>query len=201
MPLAGFVRYFRAGDGQLWERLALCKARVIVGSPTAAERAMAAVYDSIYCRPWQPSDVQEILDMRRRLEESASKQNLKRGPGGTMDVEFIVGMLQLKHGGELAELRIPGTLDGLGALEVVGRLDFGDAAFLADSYRFQRSIEARIRLMDAAGRHEFPDDPRERAKLAFLLGYADVEKLAREVEETRRETRARFEKIFAAAAK
>jgi glutamine synthetase adenylyltransferase len=54
--------------------------------------------------------------------------------------------------------------------------------------------------MDAAGRHEFPDDPRERAKLAYLLGYADPDKLAREVEETRRETRQRFNKIFAAAA-
>jgi len=199
MPLAGFVRYFREGDGQLWERLALCKARVIIGSPDVAARALAAVEASIFCRPWQASDVGEILDMRRRLEESASQQNLKRGPGGTMDVEFIVEMLQLKHGDELPEVRVPGTLDGLGALEMVGRLSFDDAAFLARSYRFQRSIEARIRLMDAAGRHEFPEDPRERAKLAFLLGYADAEKLAREVDETRRETRERFQRIFAAA--
>jgi glutamate-ammonia-ligase adenylyltransferase len=160
---------------------------------------MAAVADSVYCRPWRREDASEILEMRRRLEESASRQNLKRGAGGTMDVEFIVGMLQLKHGDELPELRVPGTLDGLGAMEVIGRMDFGDAAFLAQSYRFQRSIEARIRLMDAAGRHEFPDDPRERAKLAYLLGYADADKLAREVEDTRRETRERFNKIFAAA--
>jgi glutamate-ammonia-ligase adenylyltransferase len=199
MPLPVFVRYFRTGEGQLWERLALCKARVIVGAPGASERAMAAVADSVYCRPWRREDAGEILEMRRRLEESASRQNLKRGAGGTMDVEFIVGMLQLKHGHELPELRVPGTLDGLGAMEVIGRMDFGDAAFLAQSYRFQRSIEARIRLMDAAGRHEFPDDPRERAKLAYLLGYADADKLAREVEDTRRETRERFNKIFAAA--
>ena len=53
--------------------------------------------------------------------------------------------------------------------------------------------------MDAAGRHEFPDEPRELAKLAFLLGYADADKLAREVDETRRETRERFDRIFAAA--
>jgi glutamate-ammonia-ligase adenylyltransferase len=200
MPLPVFVRYFRAGEGQLWERLALAKARVIVGAPAAAAKAVAAVNDAMFCRPWRPQDVGEILEMRRRLEDSASAQNLKRGAGGTLDVEFIVGMLQLKYGAALPEVRVPGTLDGLGALEIVGRLSFDDAAFLARSYRFQRSIEARIRLMDAAGRHEFPDDPRERAKLAYLLGHANVDKLAQEVAETRRETRDRFHRIFAEAA-
>jgi [glutamine synthetase] adenylyltransferase / [glutamine synthetase]-adenylyl-L-tyrosine phosphorylase len=199
-PLAGFVRYFREGEGQLWERLALCKARVIVGSEDAAQRAMAAVTESIYCRPWQPQDAIEILEMRRRLKESASPQNLKRGAGGTMDAEFIVQMLQLKHGRELPAIRQPGTLDALAALEAAGCLAKEDAQFLARSYRFQRSVEARIRLMDAAGRHEFPDEPRELEKLAYLLGYASGEQLAGEMSETWRETRERFDRIFAAAA-
>ena len=47
--------------------------------------------------------------MRRRLEETASNRNLKRGVGGTVDTEFLVQMLQLKHGG--AEKK------GLGAIE------------------------------------------------------------------------------------
>ncbi len=200
MPLDGFVRYFHEGGGQLWERLALCKARVIVGSPIAAERAMAAVRASIDCRPWQPGDAAEIREMRRRLEDSASPENLKRGPGGTMDTEFIVEMLELKHGAQRPETRATGTLEALAALAKAGCLAADDAKFLAESYRFQRSVEARIRLMDSAGRHEFPDEPRELAKLAFLLDYASPERLAREIQESRRETRARFDRIFAAAA-
>jgi glutamate-ammonia-ligase adenylyltransferase len=200
MPLDGFVRYFREGGGQLWERLALCKARVIVGSPTAAQRAMSAVSASIYCKPWRAQDAAEIREMRRRLEESASSDNLKRGPGGTMDTEFIVEMLALKHGGDRPEVRVPGTLDGLAALAAAGCLSADDASFLADNYRFLRSVEARIRLMDAAGRHEFPDEPRELAKLAFLLDYAGPEQLAREIQDARREARERFDRIFDAAA-
>jgi glutamate-ammonia-ligase adenylyltransferase len=200
MPLDGFVRYFREGGGQLWERLALCKARVIVGSPTAAERAMAAVTASVHAKPWTPEDASEILNMRRRLEESASADNLKRGAGGTMDAEFIAEMLALKHGSDRPQVRVPGTLDALTALAKAGILGADDATFLARSYRFQRSVEARIRLMDAAGRHEFPDDQRELEKLAFLLGYESAQRLAREIQEIRRETRARFEQIFAAAA-
>jgi len=200
MPLSSFVRYFREGDGQLWERLALCKSRVIFGSPEAAARTMAAVTESVYCRPWQARDAIEIKEMRQRLRESASTQNLKRAPGGTMDAEFIVQMLQLKHGRELPQIRVPGTIAALEALNKAGVLGKDDARSLAESYRFQRSVEARIRLMDSAGRHEFPDDPRELEKLAFLLGYADVDRLVQEVDQTWRDTRERFERIFSEAA-
>jgi glutamate-ammonia-ligase adenylyltransferase len=136
--------------------------------------------------------------MRRRLEESASADNLKRARGGTMDTEFVVEMLTLKHGAERPEVRIPGTLDALASLAAAGCLPAEDAKFLAQSYRFQRSVEARIRLMDSAGRHEFPDEPRELEKLAFLLDYASAEKLADDVRDIRCETRERFTRIFSA---
>ncbi|RIK86983.1 MAG: bifunctional [glutamate--ammonia ligase]-adenylyl-L-tyrosine phosphorylase/[glutamate--ammonia-ligase] adenylyltransferase [Planctomycetota bacterium] len=201
MPLASFVRYFQSGEGQLWERLALCKSRVIVaGVPEAATRAMEAVAASVYCRPWRAEDAAEILQMRQRLKDSASPMNIKRGAGGTMDTEFVVQMLQLKHGRQLPEIRVPGTLAALKALSTAGLLSGDDAQALAASYRFQRSIEARIRLMDAAGRHEFPDEPRELAKLAYLLGYDEPQRLAQEVDAVRRDTRDRFERIFSRAA-
>ena len=97
-------------------------------------------------------------------------------------------------------VRVPGTLDALAALAKAGCLDADDAKFLAKNYRFQRSVEARIRLMDAAGRHEIPDEPRELAKLAFLLDYPGPEKLAQDIQDSRREARERFDRIFDAAA-
>src|SRR4029453_15504555 len=109
-------------------------------------------------------------------------------------------MLQLKHGRELPQIRVPGTIAALEALNAAGVLGKDDARLLAASYRFQRSVEARIRLMDSAGRHEFPDEPRELTKLAYLLGYADADKLTSEVDAAWRGTRERFERIFAEAA-
>jgi glutamine synthetase adenylyltransferase len=64
------------------------------------------------------------------------------------------------------------------------------------SDRFPRTIEARMRLRDAACRHEFPDDPRELAKLAYLLNYADPNQLEAELKSTWQETRARFNRLF-----
>jgi glutamate-ammonia-ligase adenylyltransferase len=137
--------------------------------------------------------------MRLRLEETASQRNLKRGPGGTVDIEFLVQMLQLKHGGADPSIRKPGTLDALEALRDGGYLSADDADYFRRSYRFQRSVEARIRLMNAAGRHELPDNPVELAKLAYLLGYGDAHELVAEVEHLFAENRARFNRLFDAA--
>ncbi len=199
VSLGEFVRYFREGGGQLWERQALCKARVITGSPQAVERTMQAVAEATFSHPWQPSNAAEIRAMRMKLQESASERNLKRSAGGTMDTEFVVQMLQLQHAGEQPELRVTGTLEGLSALEQAGILATDDATFLWKAYQFQRSIEARIRLMDSSGRHEIPTDPMELAKLAFLLGYSDTDRLCQEVSETFRGVRETFLRVFESA--
>ena len=199
ISLDGFVRYFQSGAGQLWERQSLCKVRVIAGSAAAAQRTINAVTEATYGPPWQSSFAAEIREMRLKLQESASSRNLKRGLGGTMDTEFVVQMLQLKHGFQLPAIRQTGTLSGLLALEHADLLTADDAEYLRNAYRFQRSLEARIRLMDSSGRHEFPEDPKELAKLAYLMGYADADRLSREVDETFSAVRHVFLEVFANA--
>jgi glutamate-ammonia-ligase adenylyltransferase len=193
------ARYFAEGRAQLWERQALCKARPVLGTPQARAQAMEIVAQAAFGTPWRPEFAAEIREMRFRLEETASSQNLKRGSGGTVDTEFIVQMLQLKHGGNDPSVRLPGTLDALTALEHGGYLSGDDAEYFRRSYRFQRSIEARVRLMASTGRHELPDNDRELAKLAYLLGYSRPQELVAEAQKTFTENRARFNRIFDAA--
>src|SRR4051812_22515787 len=194
-----FARYFAEGPAQLWERQALCKARPVIGNTAASQHAMEIVSHAAFGTPWRREFATEIRQMRMRLEDTASQRNLKRGPGGTVDTEFLVQMLQLKHGGADTSIRTPGTLDALSALEQGGYLSAEDADFFSQSYRFQRSIEARIRLMDATGRHELPESERELAKLAYLLGYANPQALVAEAEHMFGENRVRFNRIFDAA--
>lgn len=199
VPVAAFIKYFATGGAQLWERQALCKARVIYGSKQATDFAMQAVENAAFAPEWKPENADEIRKMRHRLEKEASKRNLKRGPGGTVDTEFLVQMLQLKYGGEDPTVRVPGTLRAIDALREAGYLSSDDAAFFDKSYRFQRTVEARIRLMNSAGRHELPTEKKELAKLAYLLRYEDPAKLETEALEYFKETRVRFDKIFDAA--
>ena len=196
LPLEAFVEYFRSGGGQLWERQSLLKARVVHGNAEARARTEAAVAAAIDCEPWSPAAAEAIWNMRLKLQENASPQNLKRGPGGTVDTEFLVQMLQMKHGVQHPQVRVTSTLDALTALADARCLDPAHAERLAADYRLLRSVEARIRLMNSAGRHEFPDDPRDTAKLAYLMGVAGGDVLAEDVARAKWLTRELVEQLF-----
>lgn len=196
-----FARYFASGPGQAWERQALCKARPIFGSARARQRTMQVVRQAIVGAGWQPSIAAQIREMRYKLEETASPRNLKRGPGGTMDVEFGVQMLQLKHAVEVPAVLVPGTLDAIEALHAAQLLGAEAVADLQQSYRFLRAVEARLRLMNTAARHDLPEQPLELKKLAYLLHYADAPALVRDCERYARQNRLWFDRLLDQAAR
>ena len=198
---AEFARYFAEGSGQLWERQALTKARPVFGTGDAAAAAALLAAQAAYELPWQAESAAEIHAMRRRLEETAPPGNLKRGPGGIVDIEFLVQMLQLAHGGKHAAVRVPGTLAALAALRASGVLAAKDADFLTTSYCYLRSVECGLRLMNSTARNTLPQDPLEQAKLARRQGAASSQALLETCQEYMDGNRARFDRLFAAAAR
>ncbi len=191
-----FSRYFAAGEGGLWERQALCKARPIFGSAAARQQVMERVKRIIRSPRWQASQAIEIFNMRLRLQDDASERNLKRGPGGTMDIEFAVQMLQLRFIAEHPDVAVPGTLDAIGRLRDKRLISTEDADYLAESYRFLRSVESRLRLMNTIARHDLPTEQTELVKLAYLLREPDSVSISNKYQYYTRENRNRFERLF-----
>ena len=197
VSLDDFARYFAAdGPAAIWERQALTKARVAVATTAAAARALRIVHAAAYERQWTAGEVVEIRRMRHRLEEGARATNLKRGPGGVVDIEFIVQVLQLVHGGREPVLQTPETLTGLERLLAAGHLSNAEFTILEQAYRTLRTIEGHLRLLDAPARHDFPSVQSEQRTLAHLLGYGSEEKLVAEVQLLTSSTRQAFDAVF-----
>ncbi len=196
VSLAEFSRYFASGEGQLWERQALCKARVLLASPEVSRRALEAVTEAAYGAAWQEGDSQVVREMRARVESGAAQGNLKRGPGGLVDIEFLVQMLQLKYGHDNPSVRSPGTHEALVALGRAGSLSSDDTAYFVESYRFLRTLQSRLRLLSITARDNLPEEPRELAKLAGLLHYESPAKLLADCQHFTGENRRRFERLF-----
>jgi len=194
--LAEFSRYYAEGAGQLWERQALCKARLVYGSPRAVRSAKAAIQRAAFSRRWRRKDADEIRQMRMRLEGTATVGDLKRGPGGIVDIEFLVQMLQLQHARKNPRIRVSNTLAVLAELHAAELLDTEEHAFFDRGYRLLRTIEGRLRLMNSTARDTLPRDPMELNKLAHLLRYASGEALMADYENVTREIRERFDRIF-----
>ena len=197
VSLAEFARYV-ADDGPaaVWERQALVKARPVVAGPAVAAEVRRIIDAATYDRRWRADELEAIRRMRYRMEEGAKSSNLKRGPGGVVDIEFIAQMLQLVHGSREPSLRTTGTLAALVALHDAGLLSDERFDFLERAYRTLRAIEGRLRLLDAAARHDFPSSPDEQRTLAHLLGYDRPDALVNDVQNITARTRAEFERIF-----
>lgn len=193
--------YFAAGAGRAWERQALCKARAIWGSPVARDSAMDCVQTVLRCTP--PADLnsaspwaEEIFQHRLKLEADASRDNIKRGVGGTMDIEFIVQMLQLASAAEHPRVLVPGTLDAIERLRQAEQLNAEIAQQLSDNYQFLRSVESGLRLMNTSARHDLPTDKVELDRLAFLIAYRESTPLGQRCRTIRQHNRKLFHEIF-----
>ena len=197
ISLAEFARYLATdGPAAVWERQALVKARPIVAGSAAADEVRRIIDTATYDHAWRADEVEAMRRMRYRMEEGAKASNLKRGPGGVVDIEFVAQMLQLVHGGHEPRVRTTGTLPALVAFHEAGLLGDERFDFLERAYRTLRSIEGRLRLLDAAARHDFPSSPDEQRTLAHLLGYDRPDALVHDVQNVTARTRAEFERIF-----
>jgi len=193
--LAEFEKYYATGVGQLWERQTLCRARVVYGNPTFAAATISAAGRAMFAQPWKPEDMTALRVMRKRLEDTAGHRNIKRGRGGIVDIEFIVQMLQLRHGEKFPEIREPNTLSAIKVLGDAGCLSAGDAQFLGKSYRFLRMVEAKLRLMHSTARDDLPEEGLDLDKLARLTGFADRAEFLSACESYTAETRRVWDRL------
>jgi glutamate-ammonia-ligase adenylyltransferase len=100
--------------------------------------------------------------------ESVQKLNIKTGRGGIVDIEFLVQMLQLRHGGEHVEVRGQNTLDALGGLRDAGIIKEKDYAALSDGLYFLKRMENLLRLLHDRSINELYESDFE--KLSAELG-------------------------------
>jgi len=190
-----FRQYFETGQGQLWERQALCKARPAVISPRMQPIIEQLLQDVINCQPWLPEHAREIAAMRKRLEDTAKGLDIKRGVGGIVDIEFAVQMLQLRYGRQFPEVRATSTLAGLRKLHHCGVLEEPVFKDLVESYQYLRTLENRMQLVAPTARSRLPENPVELARLSHLMGAETPPVLIRTVEALLARNRQHFERI------
>lgn len=161
---------------QPWEFQALLKARAIAGDADLGAAFEDAAGHHLWGRRFSTDDLRAVRAMKTRAEAEIARRGLtqreiKRGRGGIRDVEFAVQLLQLVHGPRDPALRSPTTLTALAELAEAGYVDRSDADQLADAYRFLRTVEHRLQLVEEQQVHAVPADAQARERLARVLGY------------------------------
>lgn len=188
--------YYRS-HAEAWEAQALVRSRPIVASPELAAR-WEALRESVCFRPkLSTATLEAMVEMRARVEEHSDAEDLKRGPGGIRDVEFLTQALQMIHGHDLPAARSQGTLDALEALRSAGLLPAEDAEGLENGYRFLRQLEHRCQLIEGKQTHRLPSDEKERERIARLMGCGRRSELEEELDAWRSRLRTLYASLVA----
>ncbi len=204
--LQGYRSYWERW-AQPWERQAMLKARPVAGDPDLAAAFAEAVDEHVWGRPFGADELAQVRSMKRRTEALVRRRgdddrDVKRGPGGIRDVEFSVQLLQLVHGWLDPTIRSRSTLPALAQLADAGYVDGADATVLAGGYRFLRTVEHRVQLVEEEQAHVVPAARGPAHRLARVLGYADGpaasadEVLADELRRQQAEVRSVHERLY-----
>jgi glutamate-ammonia-ligase adenylyltransferase len=186
--------------GRDWERYAYVKAR-----PLTAESRYPALYRDVlrpfvYRRYLDFGVFESLRHMKeliaREVERRDLEHNVKLGPGGIREIEFIVQAFQLIRGGSDARLQTRGLLDALRQLAGQKLLPPAAVESLEQSYEYLRRVENRLQIRNDEQAHELPEDELERARLAYSMDQPDWPTLAAGIEAHRDSVAAQFRSLM-----
>ena len=188
--------------GRDWERYAYVKARVVGPRPGMAIEQ--DLYDNlvrpfVYRRYIDYGVFESLREMHAMIAAEVKRRelqdNIKLGPGGIREAEFIVQSLQLVRGGSDPSLQSRELQVALPRLVGARGLSAEAADELLAAYRFLRRLENFIQAMHDRQTHDLPADEVDRARLCVAMGYADWPSLLIDVDRHRTAIAARFEQV------
>lgn len=185
-PLAcstGAFAKYQANDAWTWEHMALTRTRILYGSDAIKAEIEAGIAGGLH-KPREPDAllvaVAEMRKKMRQAQDSGGVWNIKRMPGGLIDVEFIVQYLLLRHP-DLRSADDPGIAAAISRLADHGALSAADARTLTDAFELWSRLMGLLRLSlpDTAAQPPFPAGLADR--LAKSAQVADIEQLERHI--------------------
>ena len=166
--------------GRSWERYAYVKARVISSAApgrVADDLIQELIRPFVYRRYLDYGVFESLREMKALISAEVKRRemalDIKLGPGGIREIEFIVQSLQLVRGGADRKLRGRTLLRVLPRLVESGGVAPHAAAMLTDAYRFLRRLENGIQAIHDRQTHDLPQSDVDRSRVALAMGHSD----------------------------
>jgi glutamate-ammonia-ligase adenylyltransferase len=180
LSFAAMEQYYQS-EGRDWERYAWIKARPVAGDRAAGKQLQELLRPFVYRKYLDYTAFAGLREMKSLIDAEVARKdladNLKLGPGGIREIEFIVQLTQLIRGGREPSMRVRGLLPALTACEARGHINAARARMLREAYVLLRRVENRVQMLRDAQTHDIPDDALSRERIALSLDYPDWDAL------------------------
>ncbi|MFT6751384.1 MAG: glutamate-ammonia-ligase adenylyltransferase [Candidatus Azotimanducaceae bacterium] len=166
-------------QGRDWERYAFVKARAVAGDIVLGESFLAWMLPFIYRKQLDYGAIESLREMKGLINFEVTRKDLqndiKLGPGGIRELEFIVQAQQLVWGGKNVVLQERRFLE---ALEMLGRenlLPLGEVGKLEAAYVYLRNTEHAMQGENDKQTQKLPANELSKQRLARIMGRSNYD--------------------------
>jgi glutamate-ammonia-ligase adenylyltransferase len=202
-PLAVSVDAFEdylTQHGRDWERYAWIKARAVNVWEGTRDFYKNILRPFVYRRYLDFGVFGSLREMKSMIElegrAAANRENIKLGPGGIREIEFIAQTLQLVRGGTTKGLRQRSLMPALAQLGEIGLMPAETVTELSEAYVFLRRLENTLQAIADRQTHELPGGDVDRARLYLAMGFADWDALYAKLTVHREAVQSDFDNIL-----
>ncbi|MEC8438917.1 MAG: hypothetical protein VXZ23_02365 [Pseudomonadota bacterium] len=139
-------------------------------------------------------DIKALIDIERVSKDLAN--DVKRGPGGIREAEFVVQSHQLTHGGRIPAIQTINFQTSAALLAKEQCVPQSVVSTLISAYRHLRQVEHGIQALRDEQAHAIPDVSDAQENLRHLLGYASWSELRDETEAHRTAIASEFDALL-----
>jgi glutamate-ammonia-ligase adenylyltransferase len=199
MTFDGMENYYLT-QAREWERYAMIKARQVAGDFVSGKQLAAMIKPFVYRRYLDYGAFEELRSLKYQITQELRRkdrmENVKLGPGGIREVEFIGQAFQLIRGGQEPALQQREIQVILGVLEQLQLMAAEDVSILKFAYRFLRRVENHIQQYQDKQTHDLPTQPLQQLILAYSLDFADWSEFKAELDQIRSQVQGIFDQVF-----
>jgi len=184
-------------QGREWERYAWTKARALTGDTEGLAQLVRPFVYRKYLDYNAYGAMRELSSqIRREVARRDLADNIKLGPGGIREIEFIAQVFQLIRGGREKSLQLRGTRETLTRLGELRLLEPSAVDELQRAYTFLRNLEHRLQYVDDQQTQILPEAVEALERLAGSMNHASLDAFLSELQQHRRHVTRHFEQVF-----
>ncbi|MDZ7851932.1 MAG: bifunctional [glutamate--ammonia ligase]-adenylyl-L-tyrosine phosphorylase/[glutamate--ammonia-ligase] adenylyltransferase [Halomonas sp.] len=203
-PLVGnfssLASYYQ-DQGREWERYAMLKARPVAGDRDAGAELLSSLRPFVYRKYLDFGAIESLRELKsminREVRRKGMQGNIKLGPGGIREVEFVVQAFQLIRGGRDTELQVTSLKTALERLPELGLLPQEVVEELMPDYVFLRDLEHVLQALEDRQTQTLPEDDTDRERVALALDMEDWPAVMARLDEVRERVRQHFDAVIA----
>lgn len=192
---AALEQYYQR-EGRDWERYALIKARPVAGDIASGQQLLTILKPFVYRRYIDYGAIDALRNMHANVQEDALRKDrlddIKRGPGGIREIEFLVQTFQLLRGGCEPALQTPAIFTAIARIQKLRLLSDQAISEMLAAYRFLRKTENRIQALHDQQTHRVPPGE-DGLRVAQAMGFKHMADFQLALDKTRSTVQSLFE--------